>query len=57
MLQRRREILATAGREVVKDHHVVAPRQQGVDEVGADEARASCDQGQHGGAIYRCGLR
>jgi hypothetical protein len=34
-----------AGGEVVEHDHVVAPRQEGVDEVGADEAGAPGDQG------------
>ena len=38
------EVLAPAGREVVENGHLVAPLEQGVDEVRADEAGAARDQ-------------
>ena len=51
LVQRRapaREVLAPAGREVVDDPHLVAAREQRVDEVGADEAGAAGDESAHG---------
>jgi hypothetical protein len=41
------EVLAPPRREVVEDRHLVAPRQQRVDQIGADEARATCHQSLH----------
>ena len=38
------EVLALPGREVVQDGHVVAARDQGVDEIRADEAGSACNQ-------------
>ena len=38
------EVLAAAGREVVEHRHLVAPLEQGVDEVRADESGAAGDQ-------------
>ena len=44
------EVLAPAGGEVVENGHLVAPLEQGVDEVRADEAGAAGDQSPHRGA-------
>ena len=41
------EVFAPAGGEVVDHGHVVAARHEGVDEVRADEAGASCDESLH----------
>ncbi len=41
-------VLALAVREVVDDDHLVAARDQGIDDVRADEARAPCDDRPHG---------
>jgi hypothetical protein len=45
--QRPVEVLAPPGREVVDDRHLVAAREQRVDQVGADEAGAAGDQSPH----------
>ena len=39
-----------AGREIVDDTHVVAPRQEAVDQVVSDEARAAGDKRPHAGS-------
>ena len=43
----RLEVLAPAGRDVVEHGHLVAPLEQGVHEVRADEAGAAGDQSTH----------
>ena len=50
--QRRAEVLALAGGEVVDDGDLVAAVEERVDEVRADEAGAAGDQGTHGGGSY-----
>jgi hypothetical protein len=50
--ERRGEVLALAGGEVVDDHDLVAAVEELVDEVRADEAGAAGDQGTHGGGCY-----
>ena len=45
--QRPVEVLAAAGREVVDDRHLVAAREQRVDQIRADEAGAAGDQSLH----------
>ena len=40
--QSRVEIVAPAGREVVDDRHLVAAREQCIDQIRADETRAAC---------------
>src|SRR5690606_30885576 len=42
-----REVVQPAGGEVVEHHDVVAPGQEGVDEVRADEAGAAGDERPH----------
>ncbi len=49
------QVLTLAGGEVVDDHDVVAPRDQRVDEVGADEAGAACYQSLHARRIVGAG--
>ena len=44
------EVLAPPGGEVVENGHLVAPLEEGVDEVRADEAGAAGDQSPHRGA-------
>ena len=44
---RRVEVLAPAGREIVEHRDLVALVHQGVDEVGPDEAGAACDESLH----------
>ena len=56
VLQGGREVLAAAGRKVVEDDDLLAPFDQGVDQVGSDEARSACDQRWHGGPIYSLAL-
>ena len=41
------EVVARAGGEVVDDVHLVAAREQRVDDMRADEARAACDERPH----------
>ena len=48
LLERGLEVRQPAGREVVDDVDLVAVRDEGVDEVGADEAGAAGDEGLHG---------
>ena len=43
-----RDVLALPGREVVEHVHLVAAREQGLDDVRADEASAPCDERPHG---------
>jgi hypothetical protein len=43
----RREVLATPAREIVQYDHFLAGGDQMLDEVRADESRASCDQNSH----------
>jgi hypothetical protein len=50
--QRRGEVLALAGGQVVDDQDLVAAVEERVDEVRADEAGAAGDQGTHGGGCY-----
>jgi dTMP kinase len=49
--QRRRRIheLALPGREVVDDGHLVAAREERIDEIRPDEARTTCHDRVHGG--------
>jgi tetratricopeptide (TPR) repeat protein len=47
LLQRHREVLAPAGGDVVEHGHLVAPGEQRVDQVGADEAGSAGDQRAH----------
>jgi len=51
-LERSAEVLASSRRQVVEDLDLVAPLQEGVDQVLADEARPTGDQRPHGHAIY-----
>jgi hypothetical protein len=46
-LERRRQVLPPAGRDVVHHGHLVAAVEQRVDEVRADEAGAACHEGPH----------
>ena len=41
------EVLPLAGREVIDDDHLVAAREQGVDQIRADKPRAACHQSLH----------
>ena len=50
-LRLRVDVLAAAGGQVVDDGHVVAARDERVDEMGADEARSTGDDRPH--APYR----
>jgi len=50
------DVVMAAGGEVVEDHDLVPARQQGVGEVGSDEARSTGDQHAHGGSLG-AGLR
>jgi hypothetical protein len=45
------DVLALAGREVVDDRHLVAAREQGVDEVRPDESRTPCHRRPHGTVV------
>ena len=59
VLEQRRggvHVLALAGGEVVDDRHVVAARDERVDEIRPDEARTACDDRPHGGRrlVPRC---
>ena len=47
------EVLARAGREVVDNVHLVPAREQRVDDMGADEPRAACDERTHYAARRR----
>ena len=47
------EVVARAGREVVDDVHLVPAREQRIDDVGADEAGAACDERTHYAASRR----
>ena len=51
-VERRVEVLALARGEVVEDDDLVAAVEQGVDEVGADEAGAAGDECTHGRRCY-----
>ena len=51
------EVLALAGGEVVDDGHLVAAGDEGVDDVGADEAGSACHEGTHGEGMYALGRR
>ena len=45
------DVVVAAGREVIEDHDLVAPCQQGVDEVGPHEASSPGDEHAHGGSL------
>ena len=47
------DVLPAAGREVVDDRHLVAARDQRVDEVRADESGAAADQCLHPAIVER----
>jgi hypothetical protein len=49
------DVLQAPGREVVEEDHRVAPREQRVGEVGADEPGSAGDEGAHGTRAYVSG--
>ena len=53
-LRRRVQVLAAARREAVHDVHLVAAREQRIDDVRADETRSSGDHRPHGHILRTC---
>ena len=51
-LERPRQVLPLAAREVVQHEDLVPARGQSVDQMGADEARAACHHRSHAGRAY-----